>query len=219
MAKYQVVRPVKIGYKQVKLHLQISTSYFISRSAAVFTDKSVAVFIGNYIGMSSLAYYDLLLKLVEIGRAPFGILNQVFYPKIAGNKDMKLALLLIKFSAISSAFMVLAMYAYTDQIMFFLGGHEMMKYGAIFHLFSLSIITAAISYQLGNSVLVVMGREKHFNLSVIFQSCLIVCGLSVIKISDSISLYSVIFTLTIAALFELCYRSWFVRNILKSYLK
>jgi PST family polysaccharide transporter len=188
--------------------------FFFSRVVSVFSEKTTIVIIGLFFGLSEVAYYDLATKIASLGKLPFSLINQTVYPRIAKTKDMIFAKKIIIFSLFLSIFIYILVILFNETVIMLLGGEELLPaYWAII-LLCLTIPTSAVSYQLGNCVLVTMGKSRNFNLSVIYQVILYLIIVGILWVSDNVTLINIVSLLVVVAVFEVLYRYYYSRKFI-----
>jgi PST family polysaccharide transporter len=198
----------------LKIHFKAGLTFFYSRAISVFSDKTTIVIIGSFFGLTEVAFYDLAIKISALGRLPFNLINQTVYPRIAKTKDMLFAKKITIFSLFFSIFLYILVIFFNEKIIFFLGGEELLPAYWIILLLCLTIPTSAVSYQLGNCVLVTMGKSREFNLSVIYQVVLYLIIVGILWLSNNITLINIASSLVVAAIFEVSYRYYHAKQFL-----
>jgi polysaccharide transporter, PST family len=207
--KFLLTEGIRFKFEGVEKILKkfIASSYFfLSRASLVLNEKNTVMVIASFIGLTEVAFYDMANKIVNLGKIPFGVINQVVYPKILRLKDLSPVKDIIKISLGLSIVIYMLIALFGLEVIALLGGVEVQEIYDITIILSLTIPMVAVSYFLGNCVLVVMEENYFFNASAIYQMAINLLTLSIIVISDNISLMAVIYTLVFSYLFELLYR-------------
>lgn len=150
------------------IHVKDSYAFFLSRISGAITLRLPSILIGNFIGMSYVAYYDLAEKLLNLMLLPINMINQVIYPNVSKNKRMDLVVKAIFLSLVFSFIMLVFSYFLAEHFIAWYAGQDMIKASDILCTIIWLVPINAINYFIGNCVLIVMGREKAFNSSVFF---------------------------------------------------
>ncbi len=105
IAYFLILRKDKIYFCKVKLKpiiplVKESFYIFLTTIGNITQSSLTIILIERYLGLSSVAFFDLSIKIINILLTPFHIISQVLYPHIAKTKDMgliKKVLILITF--------------------------------------------------------------------------------------------------------------------------
>ncbi|EMO6185144.1 oligosaccharide flippase family protein [Proteus mirabilis] len=160
--KIKIVRP-KLYF--LKKYFKDSFSFLLSRAVGTIVIKLNTYILGNYVGLSYVAYYDLAEKLVNLLIIPVNMLNQVVYPHIVKNKNFYLSLKIIKILLPIYFIAYILTFLFSEYfILIFAGSHMRESYNILIILY-LSIFFNIISYFLGNCTLIVLNKKKEFNNS------------------------------------------------------
>jgi PST family polysaccharide transporter len=182
---------VKISLKEIKEIFKGSNPFFLSRIINTINEKTNAVIIGNYLGLNELAVYDLGSKIVTLIKTPFLMVAQVLYPNVSRTKDKVLIKKILFLAIIFSLLCVFVLVFGGKFIVLLLGGDTMINAYSVVILLSLSIPAVALTNILGASTLVVFGKSKEYNLSVIISFIFYIIFLFILYISNNIYLYTI----------------------------
>lgn len=159
-----------VSFQRIKFDILESYSFLLSRSVGVIILKLNTYLIGNYIGLTQVAFYDLAEKLINLLLIPLNLLNQVLYPHIAKTKKFSLTFNVIKYLFILYLIGYPIIYFYGKDIITIFAGSEMIpayKYFIILYFIPLSNV---FTYFLGNCFLVLINKKKDFNNSIYFAA-------------------------------------------------
>lgn len=193
-------------YSILKGYFYDSLPFFASRAATVITTQASTVIIGSFISMVEVSYYDLALKISNLGKIPFNLINQTIYSRIARTKDMNFVYKITKYGFLFSLFVFAFIWIFNNTIIQLLGGAELIEAYWIIIIISISIPIVSISYNLGNCVLVVNNKNRDFNRSVIIGSLLYIISVIILSITGFINLLSVSYLSVIVELYILLHR-------------
>jgi PST family polysaccharide transporter len=205
---------VKPQIKNIVFYITGSMPLFLSNSISTLKDSLIIIFIERYIGLSAVAYYDIIQKFINIIITPFHIIATVVYPHIAKTKNFVLLKKVIKYTTIIIIAIYIMIYLLDTDIVNFLFGRENKVVEYVLDIISLSIVFANIASLLGINGLVVMGKNKQLFLSSIYGFVFFIfmlCGLILFNI---VSLKTVAITIVIAHMVDVLFRGYFIRNII-----
>ncbi|PHM47221.1 oligosaccharide flippase family protein [Xenorhabdus miraniensis] len=188
MIKYKFkIEFTKVSLKTFWTYVTESYSFLLSRAVGTIIIRVNAYILGNYVGFTQVAYYDLAEKLISLLIMPVNMLNQVIYPHIVRNKKYTIALNIIKYFIPLYLFIYLASYFLGEHFIIMFAGENMAPAFLIFSILFLTLFTNTISYFLGNCVLVVYGKKQDFNNSIyiglLFYTISLLITLSFININ------------------------------------
>lgn len=189
-----------------------SLPFFFSRATSVVISKTNTLLIGSYLNYSTVAYYDFGLKISEICKIPSNILNQTIYPSVSKSKDMKFVLKMTKLSFLLSILAYLFVFAFDNIIINVLGGKQMLPSKYLIHIINLTTPLAGISYFLGNTMLVVMGYFKKFNLSVVYESIFYIVLTLTLIITNNVGPYYLAAVIVLSSIYEMTYRYYYTKK-------
>ena len=111
---------VKGRVKKIIACFQDSYIIFASSGSTAFRDKMTIVFIEHFIGFSSVAYFDLAQRFINVLITPFHLLSSTVYPMIARTKNIKLLKKILLYSTIATVVVYLNMVFFSENITAFL---------------------------------------------------------------------------------------------------
>lgn len=198
--------------KYVISYLKESIPFFTSRLSGVLTFESNSVLIGVLLGYKQVAVYDLAKKIINMLLIPFSILNDAIYPNVVRSKNMVLMKKILVGVTYTALIIYVILQVFSSQIIELLAGKELMDAKILLAYLGCLIPLNAITYFLGNTVLVVMNKHKEFNVSVIL-SFFAYTLLSVILISLNIwNTVIAAIILTVSIIIQSSYRYYSVRK-------
>lgn len=217
IAFYIIIKDECVTLKYQSLHKLIyyfkkSTPFFVSRFSSILIDQTNTILLGSYVGYVEVSYYDLGKKILNVLLIPFNILNQVLYPFVSRTKDMRFMRKILYFVFVSSLLLYFLFYLFRKFIVLCLGGEDMIGAIQIVSILNLGLIFTSLSYFLGNTILVVMGKIKSFNYSVLLTAALY---LILIGIAYKYNTINIVFLSVISVICALCtclYRLYSVVN-------
>ena len=195
-------------------YIKDSVALFLSDSLFVIQNNITILFIEHYLGLSEVAYFDLLQKFVNILITPFHILAKVLYPHIARVKDFILLKNAMIVSTLVAIVLLSIIYIFKYNIILLLFGTENVELEPLIFIFSLSIIFANLSSLLGKNLLVVLGRNNRLLISILFGLIVYITLLYMIISSEQATLELIIISILLSYFTDMITRIYFGRDIL-----
>ncbi len=193
-------------------YFKASFPFFLSRVSSIFNTESNTVLIGFFLTMKDVANYDLAKRIIDMALIPFGMLNNAIYPKMAREKNISFIKKILKIVVFSSIIFALLISLFSKYIILILGGAAMLDSQILLYLLSFSLPMYAISYFLGNTVLVVLGKSVEFNKSVIYQT-IIFTTITIFAILLNIwGVYQASLIISISSIFMVIYRYFYIKK-------
>ncbi|MCP4748548.1 MAG: oligosaccharide flippase family protein [Desulfobacteraceae bacterium] len=193
-------------------YLKDSFPFFLSQSLGEITERSASLFLGTFIGMTEVAYYDLANKVIRILHIPFMVINSAVYPQMARTKNIPLLKKIIGMSFLLGVFMYICLTVFSKFIILFLAGKELMAAQPYFYLLGLILPIYPISDLMGTNGLVVMGYTTKYNLSGIYGSLFFLLLLLILYFTKYITAYSVIYSMIAYEVLILLYTYYYCRK-------
>ncbi len=211
---------VRIEFQKLrvlKIHFKKSISFFISDFSGVLKDNANILIIGSFIGMSSVALYDLAAKIVWAFRSLFANANSAFFPMISKSKNPKDSKFIIILFAMLSLLAYIFLYYFSDFIIKILSNESMLVIKDILWIMAFFIITATLSSSIGLFVLVTNEKTKEYLNSMLYAILTYVLMVAILFVADSISLFNLAIVYNLSVLFELCLRVYYCKkyNLIK----
>ena len=189
------------SYIVIKGYAKESLLYFTSTlSIQVFTNSN-RFLIGSFIGMTSLAYYDIVEKIIRILSVPTTVFRTVLIPFVNKTKDKKIVRNVTKLMAVSSIFIILGIWIFADDIIYLITKEHNSETSHYLKIYSIIILL----YNLSNYYLVVslnaFGYQKLFMKMMLSSVVLYLMLITFIFIKNIFIVDYFIITLIIVELF------------------
>lgn len=156
------------------------------------------MFIGIFIGMSSVAIYDIVDKLKDVSMVFLQLIVDVMFPKFAKHKDPKLVKktirLLVALSVFCYLFIGLSLYFIVP--IYFKNYIEVVS---IFWVLGLMIIFQPMNYLFGIGVLIVNGLIKQYSINLYLSASVYLLSILAVYLLASIDIYTLSFCLVFSA--------------------
>tara|TARA_B110000240_G_C13449155_1_gene431715 strand:+ start:65 stop:1333 length:1269 start_codon:yes stop_codon:yes gene_type:complete len=144
-----------------------SIPIFVSNISIKLYVSSNKVIVGAFLGMGSVAFYDLAEKLVSILRMPQGILSQTLFPKISKDKNLGFVKKIFKMSLWFNIGVYILFLMLLKPIVLLLGGEEMLPVIPTAIILGLTIPFTAMSNIFGVQLLLPFGYNKEFSTVIV----------------------------------------------------
>ncbi len=169
--KYHKVKFIFSSIIKLKKLVNESLTFFISDiSVSVFANSN-KVIIGQFLGLTELAYYDLADKIVAVFRKiPLDIVRNAIYPRVAKTKDIKILHNISIIMGSYSIVIIILIVIFAPLIVTLLGGKDMLESANVLRVFSISIFTTQISNYYITVGLWSLGYEKTFRNLMIYST-------------------------------------------------
>ena len=168
-----------------------SSVFFLSRIATT-AYTALNTIILDIISASGAAtgYYTASDKLITTGRNLLSPISDSLYPYMAKNRDFKMVKKILLAAMPPIILFCIACFIWAEPVCVFLLGEEYAPAGQVLRaMLPVGIITLP-SYILGFPTLGAMGLSKYANYSVVFGSVLHVVNLTVLLLTNRISMVS-----------------------------
>lgn len=197
---------VKFSFQQFSVvwkHTRSSIPFFTANITTQLYTSTNKVLLGSFIGMASVAYYDLAEKISSLLRIPLNLIGQTIFPKNAHEKNIAFIKKSMKYTVTATILVMVVLMVFAKPVVNLLGGVEMNVAINVTRLYLLAILPISVSHFLGYQTLVVFGYKKHF-LTVIIGAfgLYLVLILTLIAI-DILNIYSLIGAIILVRFFIL----------------
>ena len=191
----------------MKIHFKDSSQFFLSRvSVSIYTSANAFV-LGLFTNNTMVGYYSIAEKLYMAIQSLYGPITQALYPYVAKERNIKL-FKKIFYSVVGLNILgVIFLYFFGEYIFAFLFTQEIgIESINIFNIFLIANLIVVPSILIGYPFLGALGFAKYANMSVIYASIMHLFGLSLLIITDNITIFSVALMVIITQLVDFIYR-------------
>ncbi len=191
----------------MKFYFKDSSQFFLSRvSVSIYTSANAFV-LGLFTNNTMIGYYSIAEKLYMAIQSLYGPITQALYPYVAKERNIKL-FKKIFYSVVGLNILgVIFLYFFGEYIFAFLFTKEIgIESINIFNIFLIANLIVVPSILIGYPFLGALGFAKYANMSVIYASIMHLFGLSLLIITDNITIFSVALMVIITQLVDFIYR-------------
>ncbi len=201
------------GYKTLKIYFVDSSQYFLSRvSVSIYTIANTLV-LGLFASNAMVGYYEIANRLYVAMRLIYQPVLQALYPYVAKEKNIPL-FKKIFYAIVSLNTLAIIILALSGSLIFDLLftqkiGPESLE---VFHILLMAAFIIMPSIVLGYPFLGALGYAKYANKSVIYASIFHILGLTILILSNNISIYLVAFLVVVTQTIDLLYRLYGIKK-------
>ena len=199
MLKRDSISLVKINIEEVYELVKEGGSVFLASVSAVMRDRLTAILIAKYLGLESLAYFDLVTKLVNALLTPFHVLNNVFYPRFVKTKNLITFTKILFISIICSTSLVIGIFLCKELIISLLAGSQNFEMNKILPIMLFAVPLGSTIAFISTNLLIAYNKTKWLLYSALITlifygfSFLIMLKLNMFQIEVFAFLYVVMF--------------------------
>lgn len=197
------LQPINILLEYIKKSYTMALAY-ASNSFKTNLNIIIVKFLFSY---SEVAYFDLALKISNIGIVFLDLISQTIFPKMSRDKSSLFLKKIIRLSMTVSFVIIIIIQIFASQIIYNLGGVDMEPAVNILRILIFFIPIYIFGALLGRNCLIVHGYDKQVLLSMLFSSIIyifITYSLYVLGIDISITAITIIYIISFG--FESIYR-------------
>lgn len=180
--------------KNLIFYFKKAAPLFFGRLTSKIKDQSNVILIGSSIGMIQVAYYDLVMKLINIANSFIESITVTIFPKIShsGSSEMTRKFFVLTLSSVIIGYFSFIIFG--KDVILILGGEKMLAASDLLPLMALFLLRSS-SFFIGNIVLLINNKIKPYTESLyisagIYFICITLVYL--LKVNFTIELFVVI---------------------------
>ena len=214
---YILLRHEKINFKLQKIetlmvYVKKSYIFFISNLAAIGKDRASIIFIGSFIGMAEVAYYDLAEKIVWAFRSIFVNLNNAFFPYMVKLKNKEKTKKMIKITFMMSVLAYFILIFFSKDMVLLLSDESMLPSVELSPILGLFLILAAVSSSIGHFILIANDLNKEYLQNLLFTVIVYSLLMLILYIFNEITLINIAIVYISSVFFEMIHRIYLCRE-------
>ena len=206
------VRLKLISVRDLKYYFREGLPFFYSQLSTVINARTNTLLLGIFSGMSLVAYYDFVSKVVEGLNAIFGILIKVLYPHISLTENIKKAKKIFYFNLILSSIFYIFLCLCAKKIIILFFGDISFPAHSLFYIMGLLLPLVSIEWSLGDLLLAPFGHAKEYSLSSIYSTIFYLIMIGMLFVCGAVSLYPLIASLLIRFIFISSQRYYYCKK-------
>jgi len=179
--------------------------YFFSNISTQIYLNANKIIIGSFLGMVTLAYYDLADKIINIIKVPYSLIGQTLFPKVARDKDFSFLSRIMVFTFIFTVVIVIGIFFFSNPIIKFFSGVGNVNSMNILKILSLTLIPISIGMFYGDILLINYGLKMEYAKMRFFGLFLYLTIFFILYIFDRISVIPIAMNIVIVEVFLAVY--------------
>ncbi len=195
-------------------YIKDSVALFLSSSISVLKDSLLIIFIEQFIGLSAVAYFDIVQKFTNILITPFHIVATVLFPHLSKTKDFSLLKKTMLVTTLAAFGFVGLVWIFDFQIANLLYGKTNEQIQQLLKIMVFAIIFANLASLLGTNGLVVAGRNKKLFTASLIGAIGFIAILLLLWVLHSVALDIIAYAVIMAYAIDFLARNWFMRDLL-----
>ncbi len=184
LKKESKFRFLKTSFATLLAYLKDGYLFFLGKFSTLFLNFGTIFLIGYFCSKSLVSGFDLASKIIFTFVFVYEVIQQAVFPSIVRNQRLQFMRKLVLLTFAMGLFFAIITYFFSEKIILFFGGNEMVKYSYLLKEMVILIPVIGISNIVGSCSLVAFGSIKQYNFSLII-SCLTYIGICLLLyISD-----------------------------------
>lgn len=180
--------------------------FFLTNATSILKEQGVVLLIGQFLGMSEVAVYDLANKIIIIPRTIFSKLNDALYPKMMAQPSpaRRKKILIGEIAVGMGAIVLIAAFGYWAVLI--LGGKAMIASYPVSVILSVTILTWLVAGALIDFYIIPSGKVYYITINQIIAMSVtfLIAGVGLYFFH---SVYALAASLAVAGLVEIAYCS------------
>ena len=153
--------------KKLIFYFNDALPMFLSSAAGSLHTNAGKIILGLSVGMTSVTYFDLAEKMLNLLRTPLNVVSQVIYPRNARDRDISFIRrafsIIFVFNVILLTIFILGL----NNFIFYLAGPSMLGAIPVAKILSVMLLLSTVGGILGIQVLCAFGYAKDFSVATI----------------------------------------------------
>jgi PST family polysaccharide transporter len=218
LAFYIIIYRHKVKLKLPKLssmksEFKSSIPIFVSNVSIQVYVVSNKVIVGSFLGMTSVAYYDLAEKVLTLFKTPQAILSQAVFPKISNEKNINFVKKIFKISMIGNIILLLLGFILADLIIEVLGKGQLNEAKNLLKILLITIPIVGMSNIFGIQILVPFGHSKVFSKAILLSGLFYLIVMLVIWTISKFTIYNVASVTVVTEIFVTIYMFYLCKKL------
>jgi len=188
-----------------------SLPIFISNLSQLYI-KMNKIIIGAFIGLDSVAYYDVAEKITNLMKTPISLISQTVFPKIVKDKNLSFIQKVLKINLVIQIVLLLIVMATAPFIVRLISGKDIPVAVTSLIILSLTVIPVVINNAFAVQTLLAFGFKKYFARSIIGSGIVYAVFILNMYIFNIWYLYGICFAVLIAELATSLLSIYYVRK-------
>ncbi len=199
----------RVPFATVWRAVKETAPFFLTNATSILKEQGVVLLIGQFLGMSDVAIYDLANKIIVIPRTIFSKLNDALYPKMMAQPSpaRRKKILIGEIAVGMGAIALIAAFGYWAVLI--LGGKAMSASYPVSVILSVTILTWLVAGALIDFYIIPSGKVYYITVNQIIAMSVtfLIAGVGLYFFH---SVYALAASLAVAGLVEIAYCSFVV---------
>lgn len=199
----------RVPFATVWRAVKETAPFFLTNATSILKEQGVVLLIGQFLGMSDVAIYDLANKIIVIPRTIFSKLNDALYPKMMAQPSpaRRKKILIGEIAVGMGAIALIAAFGYWAVLI--LGGKAMIASYPVSVILSVTILTWLVAGALIDFYIIPSGKVYYITINQIIAMSVtfLIAGVGLYFFH---SVYALAASLAVAGLVEIAYCSFVV---------
>ncbi|MBR1716669.1 MAG: oligosaccharide flippase family protein [Paludibacteraceae bacterium] len=199
----------RVPFATVWRAVKETAPFFLTNATSILKEQGVVLLIGQFLGMSDVAIYDLANKIIVIPRTIFSKLNDALYPKMMAQPSpaRRKKILIGEIAVGMGAIALIAAFGYWAVLI--LGGKAMLASYPVSVILSVTILTWLVAGALIDFYIIPSGKVYYITVNQIIAMSVtfLIAGVGLYFFH---SVYALAASLAVAGLVEIAYCSFVV---------
>jgi len=198
-----------IPFAEITKWFKEATPFFLSSSASIIKEQSIAVIIGSFFGMKDVAIYDLANKIILLPRILLVNINGAIFPKIITNIKTEQIKKIIKYETMVGLLVILAVAGFGKWIVLLMANKNMLEAYPIAIILSTTVLVWLVVGSYISFIFVPQNKYKYVtnNQFVALFSFVIYCSIGLLITTD---IYVLVFSIALSGLTEIAYCNFII---------
>lgn len=198
-------------YPEVRIWFKDAFPFFLSSSAGIIKEQSIAVIIGLFFGMRDVAIYDLANKIVIVPRTLLMSVNGALFPKIIANIQSRKVKMIINYETIIGLFVIVSIVFFGKWFVLIMGGSVMIASYPLAVVLSITVLSWLVVGSYINFVFI--PHHKYYyvtkNQFVAFLSFFFYCIIGLLFIRN---IFVLAIAISLSGLTEIAYCRYIIKK-------
>lgn len=180
------IRITKISIQRISFYFKESLPLFASNSIYIIREKASIIFVEKFLGLEYVAYWDLVIKIINIFTMAFQVISSSFYPYMARSKNLRLLFKVMILSTILSTFLYLIMYSFSEEVVYLIFNNSNYDMQIMLEILGLTIILNTINAFIGLNILSIFSKNFLYFISSLIATSVYFMIFYIINLSNTI---------------------------------
>lgn len=201
-------QPLNVIYS----HTKESTKLLMTSVTGIVKDRTNTIVIGSAIGMSEVAYYDLVEKIVNVLSTIFYTISNVVFPYYNRNANKFFTRKLLNYTTIVAVLLYIIVGCCLKPFILFFFNEEMLMSIPVYWILGTLFICRHLSYFWGTVILISHNHVKDVIANMFYSMLIYLFIVAVFWIIGCLNIYTLSASLALSVLFEALQRQYYCKK-------